>query len=89
MRNKLLTEEKDKWLSVITIDFMSSEESGPDDDIYVNPLPWRSDHVTRMFAAINKYMQEKKTPMKKRCADIPSNRSMQISAPDWAVNSKG
>lgn len=57
---------------------MSSEESSPDDDIYVNPLPWRSDYVTRMFAVIDKYnvMQEKKTlqakrQTKKRCAGIP------------------
>ena len=36
MRNKKLTEEqKDKWLSVITNEFKSSKESGPNDEIYV------------------------------------------------------
>ena len=79
MRNKRLTEEqKDKWLS---------EESRPDDEIYVNPLPWGSDHVTRMF---DNYIQEKKTPqakrqMKKRCTGLALERIMPISTPDWAV----
>ena len=63
MRNKRLTEEqKDKWLSVITTDLMSSEESGPDDDIYVHPSPWRSDYVTKMFSTIDEYVQKKKAP---------------------------
>ena len=94
MRNKRLTEEqKDKWLSVITNEFMSSEESGPDDEIYVNPIPWRSDYVTRMFAAIDKYVQDKKSPqakrqMKKRCVGLASERSMPIDVPHWAINDK-
>ena len=63
MRNKRLTEEqKDKWLSVITTDLMSSEESGPDDEIYVHTLPWRSDYVTKMFSTIDEYVQKKKAP---------------------------
>lgn len=67
MRNKRLTEEqKDKWLAVITNDFMSSEESGPDDDIYVHPLPWRSDYVTKMFNTIDNYvLKEKKSSSQK------------------------
>ena len=38
---------------------MSSEESGADDQIYVNPIPWRSDYVTRMFGAIDAYTTKK------------------------------
>ena len=93
MRNKRLTEEqKDKWLAVIMNDFMSSEESGPDDDIYLHPLPWRSDYVTKMFNTIDNYVQKKKSPQAKRqtkkriVAGLPSERPQPLSSvPEWAM----
>ena len=53
--NSKLTEDqkKKKWLSVITHDFMSSEESGSDDENIVHPLVWRSKHVSTMFQKID------------------------------------
>lgn len=41
--SKLNEDQKKKWTTVITNDFMSSEESGEDDTIVVHPLPWRSE----------------------------------------------
>ena len=39
MKNAKLNEEQQKkWLSVVTNDMMSSEDSGPD---VVHPIPWR------------------------------------------------
>ena len=49
MKNsKLNKEQKEKWLSVISNDTMSSEESGPEDVITVHSLPWRSQYVNKM-----------------------------------------
>jgi len=56
MKNSKFNEQqKDKWLSIITNDMMSSEESGPDDSIIVHPLPWRSQHVDNMFEKVDRY----------------------------------
>ena len=60
MKNAKLNEEQwKKWLSN---DIMSSEDSGPDDNtIVVYPIPWRKEYVTKMFSAIDRYTQHKKT----------------------------
>ena len=44
---RLTEEQKKKWLSVITNDFMSSEESGTEDENVIHPLAWRSKYVNK------------------------------------------
>ena len=94
MKNPKVTDEiRQKWKQVMTIDFMSSEESGPDDDIIVHPLPWRSSYVNTMFSKIDKFNQQLKTPqarrqMKNRRVGSVSTRKCVNSAsiPSWAIH---
>ena len=61
---KLTEDQKKKWLAVIN-DFMSSEESGSDDENIVHPLAWRSEYVNtwedRCICG-----EEKKSPQARR-----------------------
>ena len=48
--------KKEKWREVLTPSFMSSEESGDEEDeggsrpvLFVKALPWRSASVTKIF----------------------------------------
>ena len=67
LKNSKLTEDqRKKWLTVITNDYMSSEESGEDNSIIVHPLPWRSEYVSSMFKRIDAYCEKKKSPQAKR-----------------------
>lgn len=91
--SKLTAEQKKKWLSVITNDTMSSEESGPDDSIVVHPLIWRSRYVNKMFERIDQYNQQKKSPqairqMKSRQIGEASSRSVPSGVEQWAISSK-
>lgn len=53
MNSKLTKELRQKWLSVMKNEFMSSEESGDDDDsIVTRPLPWRTGYVDQMFSRL-------------------------------------
>jgi len=90
MKNSKFNEQqKDKWLSIITNDMMSSEESGPDDSIIVHPLPWRSQHVDNMFEKVDRYNDGKRSPqarrqMKRRIlGDLSSREAPQL--PKWAT----
>ena len=87
--NPKLTKDQKKWLSVITHDFMSSEESGSDDKNIVHPLVWRSKHVSTMFEKIDAYVERKKTPqarrqMKKHVNGSNSLRPEPLECPGWA-----
>ena len=93
MKNSKLTrEQKDKWLGVVSNDTMSSEESGPDDDIIVHSLPWRSRYVNKMFSKIDRYIASKKSPqalrqMKSRKLGTPSERPVPDvdKYPQWVI----
>ena len=87
---RLTEEQKKKWLGVITNDFMSSEESGTEDDNVIHPLAWRSKYVNTMFSKIDEYIERKKSPqarrqMKKRVSGSQSVRQQPLQFPDWAV----
>ena len=71
-------------------DFMSSDDSGSDDDIYVvRPIPWRTKYVN---TRIDKYNAAKKSSqarrqMKSRVIGAPSSRPIPTGdVPEWAVN---
>ena len=73
--------------------FMSSDDSGSDDDTYiVCPIPWRSKYVNTMFDRIDKYNAAKKSSqarrqMKSRVIGVPSSRPIPSEDfPEWAVN---
>ena len=91
MKKRNLTEDqRKKWLTVITNDYMSSEES-EDEKIVVHSIPWRSNYVNRMFKKIDDYSTDKKSPqarrqMKDRIAGSPSTRCCPGSdAPEWSL----
>ena len=93
MKNsKLNKEQKEKWLSVISNDTMSSEESGPEDVIIVHSLPWRSQYVNKMFAKIDRYIHCKKSPqalrqMKDRSDGSQSKRPVpRDKFPQWVFD---
>lgn len=74
-------------------DFMSSDDSGSDDDTYVvRPIPWRTKYVNTMFDRIDKYNAAKKSSqarrqMKSRVIGAPSSRPIPTGdVPEWAVN---
>ena len=49
-------EQRERWKVVMDIEFMSSEESGMDEDeevIMVKCLPWRSDQVNELLKRID------------------------------------
>ena len=82
-------ETKEKWLSVLTNDFMSSEESDGE-DIVIHPLPWRSARVDEVMSKIDAYILKQKSPqarrqMKSRKVGTISERSQPVDAPRWAV----
>ena len=77
-----------------TIEYMSSEESGVDDEnevIIVKLLPWRSSYVNQMFTRLDEKAIAEKSPqsrcqMKKRVTGEASARSKPTSEiPSWAV----
>ena len=92
MKNSKLSEEsRQKLLSVMTNDFMSSEESGDDDTIVVHPLTWRSQYVKVMFQRIDAYNKNAKSPqarrqMKQRSNGSVSSRVSPSDAPEWSVS---
>ena len=49
---KLSPEQKERWLQVISNDFMSSEES-QEDDLVIHSIPWRSKLVDSKFQKID------------------------------------
>ena len=92
MKNSKLSEEShQKLLSIMTNDFMSSEESGDDDTIVVHPLTWRSQYVKVMFQRIDAYNKNAKSPqarrqMKQQSNGSASSRVTPPDAPEWSVS---
>ena len=68
MMSKRLTEDRrKKWMSVMKSDYMSSEDSGDDDDTIVVHQPgWRSEYVDRMFAKIDDFNRTTKSAQARR-----------------------
>ena len=93
LKNSRLTEmQRQKWMKVMTNDFMSSEESDDDNAIVIRPLEWRSTYVNEMFTRIASFSQNKKSPQAKRQTKTrvygqPSSHSCPMDSPGWAVNS--
>lgn len=84
-------ETKEKWLSVVTNEFMSSEESDGE-DIIIHPLPWRSARVDDVMSKIDEFIVKHKSPqarrqMKSRKVGATSERHQPHDAPRWAIYS--
>lgn len=85
----------DKWLSVLKLDFMSSEESATEDEeeiIIVRPLPWRSTRYDTILRGVDDIVRKEKSPqarrqMKKRVLGVASTRPKPSSKdiPTWAL----
>ena len=88
-------EERDKWMSVMKIEAMSSDESGIDDDedvIVVHPLPWISSEVDSFKnkldqAILNEKSSQARRQTKRRLLGSPSTRQMPKThtLPSWAL----
>lgn len=84
-KSALVPNDKEKWNKVLTKDFISSEESGEEDDvIVVKPLMWRAEKVTRFFQKLDDLSTSKKTSQAKRqCkARIISNEYSERVQPE-------
>lgn len=88
-------EERERWASVMKLEFMSSEESGTDDGEDANivrPLPWLSEHVMQFKKLLDDEISEDRTLLSRRkpkkcIVGSPSIRSKpQDATPDWAFN---
>ena len=91
-KSDLPPKTKEKWSKVLVADAMSSEESGSEaDDMFVRPLPWRSDLVNKFFSELDDKSMEKKTPQalrqrKKRMLYVNvSTRTPSNGLPRWAM----
>ena len=84
---------KEKWLPVLTMDFMSSDESATDEGkevLVTRPLPWESVSVTQFKLSLDSAALEHKSPlakrqMKTRKRGVPSDRPKPCGDyPVWA-----
>ena len=85
--------EKEKWRSILTMEFMSSDESCAEDgsDVLISkPLSWEAASVSAFKAVLDNASLSHKSPlakrqMKLRRKGIPSNRPKPTKDyPDWA-----
>ena len=94
--NKRTLREKDceKWSKVLTSDFISSEESGEEDNsIIVKSLPWRAPRVDAFFHSLDESARNRKSPqslrqMKTRVLGEQSTREKPPSGrnlPSWGL----
>ena len=91
-----LPKDREKWEKVLTLDFMSSEDSGSDEGdeiLIIRPIPCRSSKVDRMFSDLDQKTFEDKSPrarrqMKQRKVGIPSKRPRPTHdcIPQWALS---
>lgn len=85
--------EKEMWRKIMTMDFMSSDESCIEegDEVLVSkPLPWESGKVTHFKQALDDAALQEKSPLAKRQMK-PRHRGMHSSRlkpsreyPSWA-----
>ena len=83
---------KEEWNKVLLAEVMSSEESGPEeDDVFVKPLPWRSDIVNKFLAELDEKNTKWKIPQalrqrKKRIVSVHvSTCGAPPGLPKWAL----
>lgn len=87
---------RNKWKEVLTLDIMSSEESGveaDDDVLYVRPLPWRSEKVVDMLKILDEKAMSGKSRLsrrqRKRRVRLQTSSSDQrptpTSCPSWMI----
>lgn len=94
-KSSLPEKQRKKWMSVITLDFMSSEESGSENEscLVKKELPWRSDKVTKFFSELDDFVGGSKSNVAKRqtrprvldgavsSREIPQGKKI----PSWAL----
>ena len=79
--------DKEKWIKIMKINMMSSEESDSEDpnndDIIVKPLEWRSAIVNRFLSKLDDQAirQHKHRVM----ARTSSERGLPKGIPKWAI----
>lgn len=82
---------KEKLSKVLLAEVMSSEESGPEEDMFVKPLPWRSDLVNKFLAKLDERSTERKTAQalrqrKKKIISVHvSSHSAPPGLPTWVL----
>ena len=92
---KLTKEQKQKWMKVMSNEYMSSEESDNDncERVIIHPLPWRSEVIDRMFQKIDDHLSANKSSQakrqtKERTVGVVSNRKCPNGehVPSWAIS---
>lgn len=81
------------WKSLMTIEIMSSDESGEEEGeeiLLVHALPWLSETVTQFKMSLDHEIISSRTPqarrqMKKRLTGCPSKRPVFGNLPTWAI----
>ena len=61
--------EKEMWVKILTLELVSSEESGTDDGeevLIIRPIPWRSARVCHMFRELDRQSLTNKSPQSRR-----------------------
>lgn len=83
-------EDRKKWSSVMELEFMSSEESGEEDELYVKPLRWRSRLLEDFLMDLDAEFHRRKSSQARRqtkqriLAETPSTRQAPSGLPGWA-----
>ena len=86
--------QRERWSEVVKPDFMSSEESGIENEeevLIVRPLVWRSPQVNQLFLQLDDKVFLEKKPlarrqMKRHVMGNHSDRPMPIvNIPEWAT----
>ena len=76
--------EKEMWRKIMTMDFMSSDEScieeGDEEVLVSKPLPWESGKVAHFKQALDDAAFQEKSPLAKRQMK-PRRRGMHSSRP--------
>ena len=87
-------EEKEKWMALLKLEVMSSDNSCCDDNdeyILVHPLPWLSAEVNEFKHKLDEEINKEKSPRarrqtKRRVIGSPSTRPMPTQGvPAWAL----
>eukprot|EP00731_Ephydatia_muelleri_P008709 Em0004g1047a len=94
----ITAEEKNEATKILTVDFMSSEETGqetagsdnelaPPVTIFkIRPLPWRSNSVNSIIASMDQKAQRRSSDRAKEMCGIQYNGALAPpSAPMWAI----
>ena len=83
-------QEKAKWKCVLSLEFMSSDESGTEEDkevIISHPLPWLSPNVQQFKRKLDEEALKEKSPqakrmIKDRMVGVHSSRPKPAAAKD-------